>query len=41
MQLIQKNRNMKIYFVLNIFEKLNLNEYQIYEFLPLPVKLGH
>ena len=31
---------MKIYFVMTICEKLNLCEYLIYAFLPLPVKWG-
>ena len=37
---IQENKNMKIWFVMNIFEKLDLSEYQIYAFLPLSVKMG-
>ena len=37
MQIIQKKGNMKIYFVMNIFEELNLFEYYIYAFLSEPV----
>ena len=36
-----KKGNMKKCFVINIYEKLNLCEYQIYAFLPLQLKAGH
>ena len=37
MQIIQEKGNMKIYFVIDIYEKLNLLGYMN---LPLPVKMG-
>ena len=41
MQIIQKKENKKNYFAVNIYEKLNLCEDQIYVNLLLPVKMRH
>ena len=37
MQIIQRKGNLKIYFVIYIYEKVNLCEFEMYEFL----RMGH
>ena len=41
MQIIQKKGNMKMYFVMSIYQKPNLCKYEIYALSQLPVKMGH